>query len=122
MSTPGRISFKFCILSGLFATLTFARPQSYAVWAADSAIARGQGNGLDSSGRAVVSYEHGELQWGLRQLFERTGNRTYFNYIQRGVDNIVFDNGTVHGSYTYVFVYFLYNIVSRYSIDDFKSD
>jgi len=84
----------------VFATLAFARPQSYAVWAADSAIARGQGNGLDASGRAIVSYEHGELQWGLRQLFERTGNQTYFDYIQRGVDNIVFDNGTVHGRYT----------------------
>ncbi|KAJ3575413.1 hypothetical protein NP233_g1119 [Leucocoprinus birnbaumii] len=79
---------------------TFARPSSYAVWAADSAIARGQGNGLDSSGKAIVSYEHGELQWGLRQLFEKTGNRTYFNYMQTGVDNIVFSNGTVHGSYT----------------------
>ncbi|KAF8880525.1 glycoside hydrolase family 105 protein [Infundibulicybe gibba] len=77
-----------------------ARPQSYAVWAADSAIARGQGNGLDATGKAIVSYEHGEFQWGLRLLFEKTGNQTYFNYIQKGVDNIVFSNGTVHGSYT----------------------
>lgn len=76
-----------------------ARPESYAVWAADSAIARKQGNGLDASGNAIVSYEHGELQWGLRQLFELTGNQTYFNYIQSGIDNIVFANGTVHGAY-----------------------
>ncbi|KAL0958805.1 hypothetical protein HGRIS_014125 [Hohenbuehelia grisea] len=76
-----------------------ARPSSYAVWAADSAIKRGQGNGLDASGKAIVSYEHGELQWGLRLLFERTGNQSYFNYIRQGADNIVFPNGTVHGSY-----------------------
>ncbi|KAJ6611182.1 glycoside hydrolase family 105 protein [Mycena sp. CBHHK59/15] len=84
----------------LFATATHARPKSYAVWAADSAIARGQGNGLDSSGNSIVSYEHGEFQWGLRLLYELTGNKTYFDYMQAGVDNIVFPNGTVHGSYT----------------------
>ncbi|KAF7369093.1 Unsaturated rhamnogalacturonyl hydrolase YteR [Mycena venus] len=78
-----------------------ARPQSYAIWAADSAIARGQGNGLGSTGAPVVSYEHGEFQWGLRLLYELTGNQTYFNYIQAGVDNIVFPNGTVHGDYNF---------------------
>lgn len=76
-----------------------ARPQSYAIWAADSGIARGQGNGLDPNGNAIVAYEHGEFQWSLRQLYELTGNRSYFDYIQRGVDNIVFNNGTVHGGY-----------------------
>ncbi|TFK37096.1 glycoside hydrolase family 105 protein [Crucibulum laeve] len=80
-------------------TSTVARPQSYAVWAADSAIARGQGNGLDANGKAIVSYEHGELQWGLQQLYDLTGNKSYFSYIQKGIDNIVFPNGTVHGSY-----------------------
>ncbi|KAF5317947.1 hypothetical protein D9619_012056 [Psilocybe cf. subviscida] len=79
---------------------TLARPKSYAVWAADSAMARGQGNGLDAKGNAIVSYEHGEFQWGLRLLFEKTGNQTYLNYIQKGIDNVVFPNGTVHGSYT----------------------
>ncbi|KAF8977496.1 glycoside hydrolase family 105 protein [Cyathus striatus] len=92
------------LLAGFIAFLslssgTYARPSSYAVWAADSAIARGQGNGL-SSGQPIVSYEHGEFQWGLRLLYEMTGNKTYLNYIKTGVDNIVFDNGTVHGSYT----------------------
>ncbi|KAF8963751.1 glycoside hydrolase family 105 protein [Flammula alnicola] len=86
-----------------FLTLTaadvVARPQSYAIWAADSGISRGQGNGLDANGNAIVSYEHGEFQFGLRQLFEKTGNTTYFDYIQKGIDNIVFSNGTVHGSY-----------------------
>ncbi|KAF8179652.1 glycoside hydrolase family 105 protein [Pholiota molesta] len=77
-----------------------ARPSSYAVWAADSAIARGQGNGLDANGNAIVSYEHGELQWGLRQLYEKTNSKTYFDYIQKGIDNVVFSNGTVHGSYS----------------------
>lgn len=83
-------------------TPTFARPQSYAVWAADSAIQRGQGNGLDSSGKALVSYEHGEFQWALQLLYEQTGNQSYFDYILAGANNIVFDNGTVHGSYSYV--------------------
>ncbi|KAJ6504142.1 Six-hairpin glycosidase [Mycena vitilis] len=84
-----------------FVSIAEARPSSYAVWAADSAIARGQGNGLGTDGAPIVSYEHGELQWGLRLLYELTGNKTYFDYIQAGADNIVFPNGTVHGSYNF---------------------
>ncbi|KAF8201188.1 glycoside hydrolase family 105 protein [Mycena galopus ATCC 62051] len=77
-----------------------ARPASYAVWAADSAIARAQGNGLQN-GVPLVNYPDGEFQWALRLLYEITGNKTYFNYIQAGVDNIVFPNGTVHGDYNF---------------------
>ncbi|ESK91889.1 cell wall glycosyl hydrolase [Moniliophthora roreri MCA 2997] len=93
-----------------FATLSFARPSSYAVWAADSIIARGQGNGLDSSGNALVSYEHGEFQWGLRQLFERTRNQTYYDYILDGVNNVVTGDGIPHGSY----------VLSDYSLDPLR--
>ncbi|KAF9451590.1 glycoside hydrolase family 105 protein [Macrolepiota fuliginosa MF-IS2] len=88
------------VLASILPSFAVARPSSYAVWAADSAIARGQGNGLDSTGKASVSYEHGELQWGLKQLYDTTGNQSYFNYILAGANNIVFDNGTVHGGYT----------------------
>lgn len=77
----------------------FARPQSYAVWAADSAIKRGQGNGLDGAGNPLASYEHGEFQWGLRQLYEKTGNNTYYNYIVTGASKIVTDAGAVQGGY-----------------------
>jgi unsaturated rhamnogalacturonyl hydrolase len=35
-------------------------------------------------------------------LYELTGNKTYFDYIQAGVDNIVFPNGTIHGDYEWV--------------------
>ncbi|KAK7683392.1 hypothetical protein QCA50_013654 [Cerrena zonata] len=80
--------------------LVYARPSSYALWGADSAIARGQGNGLDSSGKPLVSYEHGELQWALRLLYERTGNKTYYDYIKAGVDNVVDSNGNVGGGYS----------------------
>lgn len=94
---------------GALALLVFLLPPalagstqpSYALRAADSAIRRGQGNGLDASGKPLVSYEHGELQWALRQLFERTGNKTFFNYIKAGVDNVVFSNGSVGGGYRY---------------------
>jgi rhamnogalacturonyl hydrolase YesR len=79
----------------LLKTSAAARPTSDAVWAADSIMSRGQGHGLDSSNRLTVSYEHGEFQWALRLLYERTGNKTYFDYIQSGVDNIVTSNGTV---------------------------
>lgn len=72
---------------------------SYALWAADSAIRRGQGNGLGTNGLPIASYEHGELQWGLRQLYERTGNKTFYDYIKAGVDQIVYSNGTVGGGY-----------------------
>ncbi|TFK90641.1 glycoside hydrolase family 105 protein [Polyporus arcularius HHB13444] len=78
---------------------TAALPASYAIWAADSAISRGQGNGLNASGAPLVSYEHGELQWALRLLYEKTGNKTYFDYIQQGVDRVVTSNGTVIGGY-----------------------
>lgn len=81
---------------------TCAGSFSYAQWGADSAIARGQGNGLDSPGNPLVLYEHGELQWALKLLYERTKNKTYFNYIKAGVDNIVDDNGKTGGRYKYV--------------------
>ncbi|KAF7377614.1 Cell wall glycosyl hydrolase [Mycena sanguinolenta] len=77
-----------------------ARPESYAVWAADSAIARGQGNGL-SNGVPLDSYDDGEFQWALRLLYERTGNTTYFNWIETGADNIVSPNGTIGGGYNF---------------------
>lgn len=35
-------------------------------------------------------------------MYELTGNKTYFDYIQAGVDNIVFPNGTIHGDYKWV--------------------
>lgn len=106
-----------------------ARPASTAVWAADSIIARGQGHGLDSSNRPTVSYEHGEFQWALRLLYEHTGNETYFNYIQSGIDNIVTSNGTVL-NYAYVQIAFdlfvstprLGLITSLLSISDFTLD
>lgn len=88
-------------LSSLFG-LVVARPQSYAVWAANSAIKRGQGNGLDSTGGASVSYEHGELQWGLRLLYEKTGNRTYYDYILAGANRIVSDAGVIQGGYRFI--------------------
>ena len=88
-------------LLAAFIPISQARPSSYALWGADSAIARGQGNGLDSSKKPLVSYEHGELQWALRLLYERTGNKTYYDYIKTGVDNIVDSNGKVGGGYRY---------------------
>ncbi|KAF7324713.1 Cell wall glycosyl hydrolase [Mycena kentingensis (nom. inval.)] len=93
-SVPLLLGFGF-VLTGA----ALARPSSYAVWGADSAIARGQGNGLSSAGAPSVSYEHGEFQYALRHLLDRTGNQTYFDYILAGANNIVFDNGTVHGGY-----------------------
>ncbi|KAG6888090.1 hypothetical protein C0995_010793 [Termitomyces sp. Mi166 len=78
-----------------------ARPLSNAVWAADSAIARGQGNGLTSAGKPTVSYEHGEFQTGLRRLYELTGNETYFEYIVQGVGRIVGADGSVGGDYSF---------------------
>ncbi|KAJ3854536.1 glycoside hydrolase family 105 protein [Lentinula lateritia] len=91
---------------GVFASLTRAKPNSYAVWAANSAIARGQGNGL-SNGVPLVAYDHGEFQWALRLLYERDRNETYLDYIKTGANNIVFDNGTVHGSYKGIFKFSL---------------
>lgn len=83
-----------------------ARPESYAVWAADSAIARKQGNGYkDDLTTTTVSYEHGELQWGLRLLYEATGNQTYYDYLLAAANVIVNNDGKIVGSdYKYVHV------------------
>lgn len=114
----------------LFAAWVTAGPSSYAGWVADSVIRRGQGNGLDASGKAIVSYEHGELQVGLRQLYELTGNETYYDYIVTGATNVVYDNGTVHGAYTYADLtcciantqMSLFARVAEYTIDPIRSE
>lgn len=92
-------AFQILALLPCAVTVVLAHPKSYAAWAADSGMARGQGNGLDATGNPLVSYEHGEFQWGLRLLYERTGNKKYYDYIQKGVDNVVSDNGTIGGGY-----------------------
>ncbi|KAI0724784.1 Six-hairpin glycosidase [Fomitopsis betulina] len=74
---------------------------TYSTYAANSAIARGQGNGLRSNGTPTASYEHGEFQSGLKLLYERTGNQSYYDYIVEAVDGLVSDNGTVGGDYPY---------------------
>lgn len=58
-------------------------------------MARGQGNGLNATGHPSVSYEHGEFQWALRLLYERTGDKQYYDYMQKSVDNLVAPDGTI---------------------------
>ena len=102
----------FCLLSkanmlsyGLFlATLAsvpfaLAHPKSYAAWAANSAIARGQGNGLGTNGLPVAAYDHGEFQVGLELLYAKTGDETYYNYIKTAVDNVLNADGTIKAKY-----------------------
>lgn len=64
-------------------------------------MARGQGNGLNATGHPSVSYEHGEFQWALRLLYERTGDKQYYDYMQKSVDNLVAPDGTIR-NYKYV--------------------
>ncbi|KAH9912859.1 glycoside hydrolase family 105 protein [Epithele typhae] len=93
---------------------SFAKPSSYAVWAADSAITRGQGNGYDDYNdptKPVVSYEHGELQWGLMRLYSETGNKTYYDYILDASNVIVYDNGSIISDYSF----------SDYSLDPVRT-
>lgn len=93
----------FLLLASVLPSLVVAQSAAYyAALAADSAILRGQGNGLDSTGQPDVSYEHGELQWALRQLYESTGNQSYFDYIVEGANRIVDDSGAIGGGYMYV--------------------
>jgi rhamnogalacturonyl hydrolase YesR len=87
-------------LSSISPTSAQDHPASYAEWAANSAISRGQGNGLNN-GQPYVSYDHGEFWWGLQQLYERGGNKSYYDYIVNGVNNVVTPNGTVIGGYKY---------------------
>ncbi|KAJ3514057.1 hypothetical protein NLJ89_g2590 [Agrocybe chaxingu] len=95
----------------LVAEGVMAQTRSYAAWAAESAMRRGQGKGLDASGNSLVNYEHGELQWALRLLYERTGNQTYYDYILSGASNVVADDGTVGGRYS----------LSDYSLDPLRT-
>lgn len=97
------VIFSLLLTATALIPFAYARPTSYAVWAADSAIARGQGNGLNASGSPLVSYEHGEFQAALQLLYEKTGNKTYYNYIKTGIDNVLSSTGAVGGGYTRVF-------------------
>lgn len=98
MKPPSRFIASLLPLVLISPTSTYAQI-TYSTYATDSVISRSQGNGLSSSGTPLVSYEHGEFQWALRLLYERTGNQSYFDYIQEGVDRNVADNGTVGGGY-----------------------
>lgn len=109
------------LMLGISLPFVLARPTSYAVWAADSAISRGQGNGL-SSGSASVSYEHGEFQYALKLLYTKTGNSTYYNYIKSGVDNIISSSGVVGGDYKYVHFQYSINLCTLTTIPHRKSD
>ncbi|TFY52839.1 hypothetical protein EVJ58_g9788 [Rhodofomes roseus] len=80
-------------------SLPLALGTTYSTWAANSAITRGQGNGLNASGDPVVTYEHGVLQWALRLLYEKTGNQSYYDYITEAANNILNENGTVVSVY-----------------------
>jgi len=75
-----------------------AVPDSYAVWAADSAIARKQGNGY-RDGSPYVSYEHGELWYAFEQLYKITGDKKYFNYILAGANVLVDSAGKIISQY-----------------------
>ncbi|TDL21935.1 glycosyl hydrolase, partial [Rickenella mellea] len=96
--------------SVLFAVASVAEgTQPISTWLADSAISRGQGHGLAGS-KPKISYEHGTFQRALTALYNATGNATYFNYIQSGIDNIISANGTVGGGYK----------LTNYILDDLK--
>ncbi|EJD07837.1 Six-hairpin glycosidase [Fomitiporia mediterranea MF3/22] len=97
------------LLFALFDVAKAAVSSSYAVWAADSAIFRGQGNGI-VNGAPGWSYEHGEFQWALRLLYESTGNVSYFNYIKNGADTILSNDGRTIAKYN----------VSEYQLDSLR--
>ncbi|KAI3605015.1 hypothetical protein WG66_002002 [Moniliophthora roreri] len=86
----------------LFAFVEFralARSDSYAVWAADSVIARGQSTGLDSNGNPKVIYDDGEFQLGLRRLYDRTKDEKYYQHLLKAANTIVSDSGALPSSY-----------------------
>ncbi|KAH8814458.1 Six-hairpin glycosidase [Flagelloscypha sp. PMI_526] len=72
---------------------------SYAAWMADSGIRRNQANGINSSGKPQLIYDHGVFWEGLKQLYADTGNETYFEWILNGASNLVDEAGVIIGSY-----------------------
>jgi hypothetical protein len=82
----------------LYLGFVSARPSYDAVWAAVSAISRGQDNNL-KNGLPAVSYERCELQFGLHGLYDKTGNKTYHEYIKPRVDLVVSDDRNIIGDY-----------------------
>ncbi|KAL7275922.1 hypothetical protein RUND412_001114 [Rhizina undulata] len=73
--------------------ISAARP--YSTWMADSVIARDTPLGLDSSGAAYTTYEHGVMERALEYVYNKTGNVTYYNYMKQGVDNIIDSSGNL---------------------------
>ena len=71
---------------------------------ASSAMVRGQANS------ATISYEYGTFQRALYALYTKTGNATYYNYIQSATDKIVSSSGAISGGY----------VLSDYSLDSVK--
>lgn len=101
MNPPNNTARRFSLFSSVLILLSLISCgegiQVYSEWVASSAIARGQGNGLDSSGKPTDSYEHGAFQRALTHLYEKTANKTYLNYIQAGLDNIITSSGSIQG-------------------------
>lgn len=100
MLSPKLVSLTVLACSGL----ALAQDTPYSQWAADSAISRGQGNGLNS-GKPYVSYEHGEFWWGLRLLYEKTGDEKYYNYILDGASVLVDEDGSIIDQYRLATLY-----------------
>jgi len=81
----------------------------WSAWMAESAMARGQGNGLGSDGKPFITYEHGVFQRALESLYNKTSETKYLDYFRQGVDRIVNDDGSLN-SYNLTF----------YTIDDIR--
>jgi len=75
-------------------TVLAARP--YSSWMADSVISRQEGRGVDSSGNAFITYEHGVFQRSLESLYNKTSNATYLSYMQQGIDKVVTSTGSLN--------------------------
>ena len=121
-----KVLFLIWLVSAVVASATPSEG-AFSTYAANSAIARQQGNGL-RNGSPLVDYPDGEFQWALRLLFERTGNKSYFDYIHAGVDRIVNPDGSIaNGAYKFVHLIFVFHLVvdvvnsfSDYTLDPLR--
>lgn len=80
--------------SSLLAAVALAA-QPYSTWFADSVIDRGVLLGLDGNGAPFITYEHGVFERALEMVYNSTGNSSYLDYMTRGVDNVIADNGSL---------------------------
>ena len=73
------------------------QPDSYARWFADSEMVRfPQAYQLDHGKRLFFGYAQGVGCCAMLQMWKKTGERRYFDYVEQWADSLIDDKGEIH--------------------------